>query len=158
LRLYYSAADVFVTTPWYEAFGLTAVEAMACGTPVVAAAVGGLKYSVLHGRTGFLVPPNDPGALAERLRELCCSPRLAEQFATASVRRAHALFRWEGVAYALSRLYRQVEASSSDSHPIVVAPRRLPGFVTAMRSLYAPRSAVRSSSGTPTSSGRFASS
>ena len=68
LKLYYSAADAFVTTPWYEAFGMTAIEAMACGTPVVGARVGGIKYSVLDQRTGFLVPPNDPVALADRLK------------------------------------------------------------------------------------------
>ena len=60
LKLYYSAADAFVTTPWYESFGMTPIEAMACGTPVVGARVGGIKYSVVDGRTGFLVPPNDP--------------------------------------------------------------------------------------------------
>ena len=49
LKLYYSAADAFVTTPWYEAFGMTTIEAMACGTPVVGARVGGIKYSVLDG-------------------------------------------------------------------------------------------------------------
>ena len=81
LKLYYSAADAFVTTPWYESFGMTPIEAMACGTPVVGARVGGIQYSVLDGRTGFLVPPNDPLALAERLRAVCCSPRLAERFA-----------------------------------------------------------------------------
>src|SRR5262249_58509935 len=60
LRDYYLAADVFVTTPWYEPFGITPVEAMACGTPVVGAAVGGIRSTVVDGQTGFLVPPRDP--------------------------------------------------------------------------------------------------
>jgi D-inositol-3-phosphate glycosyltransferase len=105
LKLYYSAADVFVTTPWYEPFGMTSIEAMASGTPVVGARVGGIEHSVLDGRTGFLVLPNDPGELAERIRDVCCAPRLAEQFAGAAVRRAYGLFRWERVALLLAIRY-----------------------------------------------------
>ncbi|NLD70490.1 MAG: glycosyltransferase family 1 protein, partial [Limnobacter sp.] len=67
LRLYYAAADVFVTTPWYEPFGITPLEAMACARPVVGSAVGGIKYSVDDGVTGLLVPPRDPAALAAAL-------------------------------------------------------------------------------------------
>src|SRR5690554_843057 len=67
LKHYYSAADVFVTTPWYEPFGITPLEAMACATPVIGANVGGIKYSIVHGKTGLLVPPNDPHALKKAL-------------------------------------------------------------------------------------------
>ena len=70
LKLYYSAADVFVTTPWYEPFGITPLEAMACGTPVIGSSVGGIKYSVADGETGYLVPPRDPYALADKLGSL----------------------------------------------------------------------------------------
>jgi glycosyltransferase involved in cell wall biosynthesis len=108
LKLYYSAADAFLTTPWYEPFGMTSVEAMACGTPVVGASVGGIKCSVLDRRTGFLVPPNDPEALAERVQHICCSPRLAERFARSSVYRAYGLFRWECVAERLVELYKEI--------------------------------------------------
>jgi glycosyltransferase involved in cell wall biosynthesis len=59
LRTWYSAADVFVTVPWYEPFGITPLEAMACGVPVVGSAVGGIKMSVAEGETGFLVPQRD---------------------------------------------------------------------------------------------------
>jgi glycosyltransferase involved in cell wall biosynthesis len=111
LKLYYSAADVLVTTPWYEPFGMTPIEAMACGTPVVGARVGGIPYSVLDRRSGFLVPPNDPVALADRVHEVCCSPRLAEQLATFGVRRAYGLFRWERVAHSLAVLYADVRRS-----------------------------------------------
>src|SRR5205814_8009319 len=65
LKLYYSAADVFVTTPWYEPFGITPLEAMACATPVVGSNVGGIKFTVRDGETGYLVPPGNPEALAE---------------------------------------------------------------------------------------------
>src|SRR5436305_12978703 len=53
LKYYYSAADIFVTTPWYEPFGITPLEAMACGTPVIGAAVGGIQYTVKDGVTGY---------------------------------------------------------------------------------------------------------
>src|SRR5690606_23707898 len=67
LKYYYSAADIFITTPWYEPFGITPLESMACGTPVIGSNVGGIKYSIEDGKTGFLVPPNDAEALARRL-------------------------------------------------------------------------------------------
>ena len=74
LRQYYAAADVFVTTPWYEPFGITPLEAMACGIPVIGSRVGGLQYSVVEGETGFLVPPHDPPALAVRIAQLHADP------------------------------------------------------------------------------------
>jgi glycosyltransferase involved in cell wall biosynthesis len=124
LKLYYSAADVFVTTPWYESFGMNAIEAMACGTPVVGARVGGIKYSVLDGSTGYLVQPNDPAALAERLDEICSSRRLAERFSSVAVRRAYALFRWERVTHALAALYADVRLSADRprARPVVAEP------------------------------------
>jgi glycosyltransferase involved in cell wall biosynthesis len=77
LRAYYAACDVFVTTPWYEPFGITPLEAMACGRPVIGSTVGGIQYSVVHGVTGFLVPPHDPAALAAGLATLHGNPALA---------------------------------------------------------------------------------
>ena len=74
LKYYYSAADIFVSVPWYEPFGITPVEAMACGTPVVGSDVGGIKYTVRDGETGYLVPPNDPARLGERLAHLYRHP------------------------------------------------------------------------------------
>src|SRR5205085_10446449 len=53
LPLHYAAADVFVTTPWYEPFGITPVEAMACARPVIGSDVGGIKSTVVDGETGF---------------------------------------------------------------------------------------------------------
>ncbi len=131
LKLYYSAADVFVATPWYESFGMTSIEAMACGTPVVGARVGGIQYSVLDGRTGFLVPPNDPSALAERVNEICCSPRLAERFSSVAVRRAYGLFRWERVTHSLATLYSDVGVSGVPTKAPAVVAEPLPGVVAA---------------------------
>jgi hypothetical protein len=108
LRAYYCAANVFVTTPWYEPFGITPLEAMACGTPVVGSAVGGIQYSVADGLTGYLVPPRDPQALAARLQHLQEHPSLARAMGLAGVRRAQTMFTWEQVAAQLAAAYEQV--------------------------------------------------
>lgn len=108
LRAYYAAADAFVSTPWYEPFGITPLEAMACGTPVVGSRVGGVQYSVEDGVTGFLVPPKDPAALAAQLVRLHDNPALTRALGRAGVRRVRSLFTWERVAHELSQLYDQV--------------------------------------------------
>ncbi|KVM07459.1 glycosyltransferase family 4 protein [Burkholderia stagnalis] len=108
LHLYYSAADVFVTTPWYEPFGITPVEAMACATPVVGSDVGGIRTTVEHGVTGYLVPPRDPAALAERLVQLRARPEHCAALGAAGFRRAHRLYTWHDVAGRLVALYRDV--------------------------------------------------
>ncbi len=110
LREYYSAADVFVTTPWYEPFGITPLEAMACATPVIGSAVGGIRSTVLHQKTGFLVPPHDPEALAQRLAQLQRDPALAERMGWTGLRRAQRHFTWERVALQLNAIYRAVLA------------------------------------------------
>lgn len=106
LSLVYSAADVFVTTPWYEPFGITPVEAMACGRPVVGAAVGGIQSTVRDGRTGLLVPPKDPVALAGCLARLQDDRVLAEQLGRAGLQRARRFYTWERVARQLVDVYR----------------------------------------------------
>ncbi|MCO4890180.1 glycosyltransferase [Cupriavidus sp. WGtm5] len=108
LRLFYSAADVFVTTPWYEPFGITPVEAMACGAPVIGADVGGIRSTVVDGHTGFLVPPKAPAALAARLAQLAANPALARQLGEAGRRRAQAHFTWAGVARQMEAVYAHV--------------------------------------------------
>jgi D-inositol-3-phosphate glycosyltransferase len=108
LRTYYSAADIFVTTPWYEPFGITPLEAMACGLPIVGSAVGGIKMSVADGETGFLVPPRNHEALADRLALLLSKPELRAAMGRKAVRRVHRLFTWERVAAAIENLYLDV--------------------------------------------------
>ncbi len=108
LRYYYSAANVFVTTPWYEPFGITPVEAMACGTPVVGTAVGGIKTTVVDGETGCLVPPNDPEALAEKLAWLYRHPHIAQRMGWAGMRRAYQHFTWRSVAANIAAVYERV--------------------------------------------------
>jgi D-inositol-3-phosphate glycosyltransferase len=108
LRTLYSAADIFVTTPWYEPFGITPLEAMACGLPVVGSAVGGIKMTIADGATGYLVPPRDPQALADRLALLIAQPQLRQTLGTNGRRRVQRLFTWDRVGAAIERLYREV--------------------------------------------------
>ncbi len=113
LRYYYSAADVFVTTPWYEPFGITPVEAMACGTPVIGSAVGGIKTTVLEGQTGYLVPPRDPEALAERLALLHRDRAHARQLGENGMRRAYQRYTWRSVAEQIAAIYEVVLENAS---------------------------------------------
>jgi phosphoheptose isomerase len=108
LKYYYSAADIFVTTPWYEPFGITPLEAMACGTPVVGSNVGGIKFSVRDGETGYLVPARDPAALAERIAHLYQHPKLLSLFRRQSISRVNDLFTWERIARAVAEVYEEV--------------------------------------------------
>ena len=111
LKYYYSAADAFVTVPWYEPFGITPVEAMACGTPVVGSNVGGIKYTVRDGETGYLVPPRDPERLGERLAHLYAHPKLMNLLSRQAIRRANDLFTWGKVAQAVAAVYEEVLAA-----------------------------------------------
>ncbi len=112
LKHYYNAADIFITTPWYEPFGITPIEAMACGTPVVGSNVGGIKFTVRDGETGYLVAPNDPDALAERIAHLYEHPKLMSVFRKQAIARANDLFTWHKVASAMAELYEEVLAAS----------------------------------------------
>jgi len=111
LPYYYSAADVCVMPSLYESFGLVALEAMACGTPVVASRVGGLPYVVRDGETGLLVPDNDPAALAEKLRQLLTEPELRKRLGAQASEVARE-YSWQRVAAENLSLYRQALATS----------------------------------------------
>lgn len=117
LKYFYSAADVFVTTPWYEPFGITPLEAMACGTPVIGANVGGIKYSVRDGQTGYLVPPNDADALGERLAYLLKRPQLQRRFSEQAVARVQRLFTWRRVSAQIAAVYEEILDSSRLATP-----------------------------------------
>jgi glycosyltransferase involved in cell wall biosynthesis len=121
LKLYYSAADLFVTTPWYEPFGITPLEAMACGTPVIGADVGGIRFSVMNGVTGFLVPPNDPAVLAARAAELLRDPQRMKEMGRSGIQRVHAQFTWPKVARSISVFYEQVLGVRMPRRPVRVA-------------------------------------
>lgn len=103
---------VVVVPSLYEPFGIVAVEAMACGRPVVASAVGGLPETVLDGTTGILVPPNDPGALAAAITRLLRSEPLRLQMGLAAVRRVTEMFSPEACVRAYADEYRLAAGSA----------------------------------------------
>ena len=109
LSTYYRAADVCLVPSRSESFGLVALEAAACGTPVVASAVGGLTTLVDPGRTGFLVDEPTPSAFAGRVREIVADPIAVEQFSTASVLRARD-YTWRGAAARLHEIFDELTA------------------------------------------------
>jgi D-inositol-3-phosphate glycosyltransferase len=109
LPVYYVAADVTVLPSYYESFGMVALEAMACGSPVIASRVGGLVTTVRDGVTGFLVPDSDVPALAERIESLIADPELRWRVGREGVRWA-AQHRWPCVAEAVCREYASLEA------------------------------------------------
>jgi glycosyltransferase involved in cell wall biosynthesis len=108
LKYYYSAADIFITTPWYEPFGITPLESMACGTPVIGSNVGGIKYSVLNGKTGYLVPPNNPEALARKINTLLSNPALRHDMKTNALDRVNNLFSWSHIAKMVDVMYGRI--------------------------------------------------
>lgn len=108
LKYYYNAADVFVSTPWYEPFGITPLESMACGVPVIGSNVGGIKYSVVDGETGFLVPPKDPKSLSEKLFTVLSNPGLKKRLKKGAVKRVNSVFTWETVARQVMILYERI--------------------------------------------------
>jgi alpha-maltose-1-phosphate synthase len=113
LRQLYSHAAVFVCPSLYEPLGIVNLEAMACGTPVVASAVGGIPEVVRHGETGWLVPLSDPldpfpAALAERIEAVLNAPAVAAEMGAAGRRRVVAEFSWDAVARQTLEVYECV--------------------------------------------------
>jgi D-inositol-3-phosphate glycosyltransferase len=107
LPYYYSAADVVVMPSHYESFGMVALEAMACGTPVIASRVGGLPYNVLDGVTGILVPERNPEALAREIMRLLTDEPLRRRLGEAAAQVAR-YYSWERIAAQVIDLYHQV--------------------------------------------------
>lgn len=107
LPYYYSAAEAVVVPSHYESFGMVALEAMACGTPVVASQVGGLAYIVQDGVTGYTVPSNDVKALADRLSELIKNPELQSRLGRQASSVAQG-FSWDIIAGRMLNLYQDV--------------------------------------------------
>jgi len=101
---YYSAAEVLVVPSHYESFGMVAVEAMACGTPVIASDVGGLSYIVEDGVTGYLVPDKDPYCLAARLEHLLADVGLRRTMSRQAIQAAQQ-YAWPRIADAVEALY-----------------------------------------------------
>jgi len=111
LSTYYRAADCCLVPSRSESFGLVALEAAACGTPVVAAAVGGLTTLVQHGRTGYLVENGDAGAYAKFAADICADPLLQAELGACGASMA-AGYSWSITAGRLRRLYDDLTSRS----------------------------------------------
>jgi D-inositol-3-phosphate glycosyltransferase len=109
LSTYYRASDVCLVPSRSESFGLVALEAAACGTPVVASDVGGLRSLIDHGRTGYLVEEPTPAAFAAWVRQILAEPLLAERLSTGSVLRARR-YTWSRAAHLLTEIYADLTA------------------------------------------------
>jgi D-inositol-3-phosphate glycosyltransferase len=107
LPYYYSASEIVVMPSHYESFGMVALEAMACGTPVVASQVGGLAFLVRDGETGFVVPGNDVQMLAKRIVELIKDKDLRNKLGNKSAEYAQ-LYAWEIISEKMIEVYNQV--------------------------------------------------
>ena len=108
----FRSADAVVCAPWYEPFGIVPLEAMACGVPVVAAAVGGLRDTVVDRATGLHVPPRDPEAIASALAMLLEDPTLRAELGQAGQQRARTRYSWDRVAAETEKAYQLAVAET----------------------------------------------
>lgn len=106
LPYYYSAAEVVVMPSHYESFGIVALEAMACGTPVIASRVGGLAYLIKENETGYFVPSQDPEALAQKLRLLFINNELRARMGAQAAEYAQD-FSWELITSQIVKVYQK---------------------------------------------------
>jgi glycosyltransferase involved in cell wall biosynthesis len=112
------SADMLVSAAWDEPFGTVALQAMACGTPVVASAVGIYTDAVIDGTTGVLVPPGQPSLLARRVRGLLSSPLQLEAFGIAAADRARARYSWERIGQETTYAYERCLAARGGGDPV----------------------------------------
>ena len=111
----YRSADVVVCVPWYEPFGIVPLEAMACGKPVIASAVGGLVDTVVDGVTGVLVPPRRPDLLAAQIRKLMLNPFERQAMGMAATDRACNRYTWDRIAAETTHIYED-EVARATTH------------------------------------------
>jgi glycosyltransferase involved in cell wall biosynthesis len=113
------AADLVLSVPWYEPFGIVPLEAQACGTPVVATAVGGMLDTVVDGVTGAHVPARDPRALAERVRGLLAHREGLRRMGAEGARRVADRYTWQQVACETETVYRRLLGGTSSGPDVV---------------------------------------
>ncbi len=122
------SADAVVCAPWYEPFGIVPLEAMACGVPVIAAAVGGLVDTVVHGKTGLHVPPQDPAAIAAAVDDVVSDPGWAGELGANGYRRVKARYSWSRIAADTEKAYQTALGAAAPAQPATArrsAARRL---------------------------------
>jgi D-inositol-3-phosphate glycosyltransferase len=105
LPYYYSAAEVLVMPSHYESFGMVALEAMACGTPVIASEVGGLGFLVHNGETGYTIPDGDPDVLCEKLSMLLNDASLRKAMGQRAAQYAQS-YTWDKIAAQIMNVYQ----------------------------------------------------
>ncbi|HCG30339.1 MAG TPA: glycosyltransferase family 1 protein, partial [Chloroflexi bacterium] len=111
---YYAAATVAAVPSRYESFGLVAVEAMACGLPVVASRAGGLKFTVEDGRSGILVPSEQPRMFASAMSRVIRDPGLRSSLQVGA-RQAAIRFSWHAVGPAMLNLYERLSEGEREN-------------------------------------------
>jgi glycosyltransferase involved in cell wall biosynthesis len=107
------SADLVVSTCQYEPSGMTSLQAMACGTPVIAPPVAGHADAVVDGTTGILIPPGRPALLAQRIRQLLAHPMLMEAYGVAAVDRARSRYSWDRIASETLAVYDKAAAAAA---------------------------------------------
>jgi len=125
----YQAADIFVLPSHSESCAMALLEAMACGLPVVATAVGGTVEHVLEGVNGFLVPPGQPAALAAALRKLIDDPQLRQMMGERNARTMQEAYSWQGITDQYLTVYQQIVADGrprSDVASSIVGRNEVP--------------------------------
>jgi glycosyltransferase involved in cell wall biosynthesis len=105
------SADLVVSTCQYEPSGMTSLQAMACGTPVIAPPVDGHADAVVDGTTGILIPPGRPALLAQRIRQLLAHPMLLEAYGVAAADRARSRYSWDRIAAETLAVYDKAAAA-----------------------------------------------
>jgi D-inositol-3-phosphate glycosyltransferase len=107
------SADLVISTCQYEPSGTTSLQAMACGTPVIAPALDGHMDAVVDGTTGILIPPGQPALLAQRIRQLLAHPMLIEAYGVAAADRARSRYSWERIAAETLAVYNKAAAQAA---------------------------------------------
>jgi D-inositol-3-phosphate glycosyltransferase len=118
LPYYYAAAEMVVMPSDYESFGMVALEAMACGTPVIASDVGGLAFLVQQGRTGYRVPARDPRALAEKITRLLTDEGLRRRIGQRAACWAE-IYAWPRIADQIEALYGELLAAKQERNGLL---------------------------------------
>lgn len=104
----FSKATSVIVPSYYESFGMVAAEAQACGTPVIASGVGGLKDVVSHGKTGLQVPPKDSTQLANAMKKILKNNLLAKRLGKEAAERASRIFNWSSIAKEIDKTYEDL--------------------------------------------------